>query len=347
MDLVEKYQSALVLAAIAVGLAVGQIDGVASVADRLILPFLMVMLFAAFVGIPLSHLREAFGNRRVVGSSLLVNFVWSPLLAVGLRAVFLRDQPALWVGLIMLLVTPCTDWYLVFTDIADGDVPLATSVLPYNLVLQLVLLPVYLYAFAGTLVDLPLALLVESVLLVLVVPLIFGGIARWGLTQTKGETWFRERFLPRLSPIQIVFLALAIGAMFASQGEVVVENPACWRCLRFPSCCSTRSTSRSGSPPAACFPSRTARWSVSTTPSSRGTPHRARDRRRRVPQRAADPAGARDRATARTPAFRRYRAGPSRGQGALDDPLRRLVERPIARAGAHVFSVALDSRHRR
>jgi len=113
----------------------------------------MVMLFAAFVGIPLSHLREAFGNRRVVGSSLLVNFVWSPLLAVGLGAVFLRDQPALWVGLIMLLVTPCTDWYLVFTDIADGDVPLATSVLPYNLVLQLVLLPVYLYAFAGTLVD--------------------------------------------------------------------------------------------------------------------------------------------------------------------------------------------------
>jgi len=187
MDLVEKYQSALVLAAIAVGLAVGQIDGVASVADRLILPFLMVMLFAAFVGIPLSHLREAFGNRRVVGSSLLVNFVWSPLLAVGLGAVFLRDQPALWVGLIMLLVTPCTDWYLVFTDIADGDVPLATSVLPYNLVLQLVLLPVYLYAFAGTLVDLPLALLVESVLLVLVVPLIFGGIARWGLSPDEGR----------------------------------------------------------------------------------------------------------------------------------------------------------------
>jgi len=218
MDLVEKYQSALVLAAIAVGLAVGQIDGVASVADRLILPFLMVMLFAAFVGIPLSHLREAFGNRRVVGSSLLVNFVWSPLLAVGLGAVFLRDQPALWVGLIMLLVTPCTDWYLVFTDIADGDVPLATSVLPYNLVLQLVLLPVYLYAFAGTLVDLPLALLVESVLLVLVVPLIFGGIARWGLTQTKGETWFRERFLPRLSPIQIVFLALIGDVRVARRG---------------------------------------------------------------------------------------------------------------------------------
>jgi len=225
MDLVEKYQSALVLAAVLVGLAAGQIDGVAPVADRLILPFLMVMLFAAFVGIPLSGLREAFGNRRVAGLSLLVNLVWSPLLAVGLGAVFLRNQPALWVWLIMLLVTPCTDWYLVFTDIADGDVPLATSLLPYNLVLQLALLPVYLYAFAGALVDLPLALLAESVLLVLVVPLLLGGVARRELTWTKGETWFRERFLPRLGPVQIAFLALAIGAMFASQGGVIVENP--------------------------------------------------------------------------------------------------------------------------
>jgi ACR3 family arsenite efflux pump ArsB len=225
MNPVEKYQSALVLAAVALGLAAGQVDGVSPVADRLIVPFLMVMLFAAFVGIPLSRLREALRNRRVVGSSLLVNFVWSPLLAVGLGALFLRDQPALWVGLIMLLVTPCTDWYLVFTDVADGDVPLAASVLPYNLVLQLVLLPVYLYAFAGTLVDLPLAVLVESVLLVLLVPLSVGAVARWGLTRTKGEAWLRDRFLPRMSPVQVGFLALAIGAMFASQGDVIVENP--------------------------------------------------------------------------------------------------------------------------
>ncbi len=143
MELVEKYQTVFVLVAIVGGLALGQIGGVPAVADRLILPFLMVMLFAAFAGVSFSRLRAAFGNRRVVGSSLLVNFIWSPLLAVGLGALFLRDHPALWVGLIMLLVTPCTDWYLIFTDVADGDVPLATSILPYNLVLQLVLLPVY------------------------------------------------------------------------------------------------------------------------------------------------------------------------------------------------------------
>ncbi|MCU4742505.1 arsenic resistance protein [Halobacteria archaeon AArc-m2/3/4] len=234
MEFVEKYQTAFVLVAIVGGLALSQVSGVAGVADRLILPFLMVMLFAAFAAIPLSRLRSAFGNRRVVGSSLLINFVWNPLMAVLLGAVFLRDHPALWVGLVMLLVTPCTDWYLVFTDIADGDVPLATSILPYNLVLQLILLPVYLYAFAGTVVDLPLGVLLESVALVLVVPLVLGGLARWGVTRVKGERWFTRRFLPTLSPLQIVFLSLAIGAMFASQGEIVLDNPELLALLAVP-----------------------------------------------------------------------------------------------------------------
>ncbi|MFC6906372.1 hypothetical protein [Halalkalicoccus tibetensis] len=234
MDFVEKYQTVFVLLAIVGGLALGQFPGVPAVADRLILPFLMVMLFAAFAGISFARLRDAFGNRRVVGSSLLLNFVWSPLLAVVLGAVFLRDHPALWVGLIMLMVTPCTDWYLIFTDIAGGDVPLATSILPYNLVLQLILLPAYLYVFAGALVELPLGVLLESVVLVLVVPLVLGGVARWGLIRTKGSEWLTRRFLPKLSPIQIVFLSLAIGAMFASQGEVIVENPELLALLAIP-----------------------------------------------------------------------------------------------------------------
>lgn len=234
MDFVEKYQTVFVLVAIVGGLALGQVSGVPPVADQLILPFLMVMLFAAFAGISFSRLRDAFGNRRVVGSSLLLNFIWNPLLAVFLGAVFLRNHPALWVGLIMLMVTPCTDWYLIFTDIADGDVPLATSILPYNLVLQLVLLPVYLYVFAGALVELPLDVLLESVVLVLVVPLVLGGVARRGLTQRKSQQWFNQQFLPKLSPLQIIFLSLAIVAMFASQGEVMLDNPEVLALLAVP-----------------------------------------------------------------------------------------------------------------
>ncbi|MGQ4555252.1 arsenic resistance protein [Halobellus sp. GM3] len=234
MGFAETYQTVFVLLAVLVGLALGQLSGVSPVADLLILPFLMVMMFAAFAGIPLSQLRSAFRNRRVVGASLLVNFVWSPLLAVALGAVFLRDHPALWVGLIMLLVTPCTDWYLIFTDIAGGDVPLATAILPYNLVLQLMLLPLYLYVFAGELVALPVELLVESVVLVLVVPLVLGGTARWVLTRQMGHQWFNRRFLPKLSPLQIGFLSLAIGAMFASQGRVILDSPGLLALLAVP-----------------------------------------------------------------------------------------------------------------
>ncbi|MFW5928949.1 MAG: arsenic resistance protein [Halobacteriota archaeon] len=225
MSRLERYQTVLVFAGVAVGLLTSQVEGVAAVADHLILPLLLVMLFAVFARVPLPGLRQGFRNRRVVGSSLAVNFVWNPLLAVALGFVFLRDHPALWVGLVMLMVTPCTDWYLVFTDLADGDVPLATSLLPYNLVLQLVLLPVYLYLFADELVDLPLGVLVESVILVLVVPVVLASSARRLLPRLWGEDWFRESFLPLLSPLQVVFLVLAVTAMFASQGDAVVEDP--------------------------------------------------------------------------------------------------------------------------
>lgn len=77
-------------------------------------------------------------------ASLSINFLWTPIFAWGLGAVFLSDLPDLWVGLLMLMVTPCTDWYLVFTGIAGGNVVLATALLPVNLVLQVLLLPVYL-----------------------------------------------------------------------------------------------------------------------------------------------------------------------------------------------------------
>lgn len=234
MSTVERLQPLFVAAGIGVGLAASRINGAPAVAEQLILPFLMVMLFSAFAAMPFANLRRAFGNRRVIGSSLLVNFVWNPLLAVGLGAVFLADHPALWVGLLMLLVTPCTDWYLVFTDLANGDVPLATSLLPYNLVLQLLLLPVYLYLFAETLIDLRLGLLLESILLVLVVPLVLAAVVRRGLIERTGRTWFSDAVVPVLGPLQIGCLALAVAAMFASQGELVFERPDVLALLAIP-----------------------------------------------------------------------------------------------------------------
>ncbi|RQG86192.1 arsenic resistance protein [Natrarchaeobius halalkaliphilus] len=234
MNVLERYQTVVVVLAIGGGVLVGQLAWVPAVAERLILPFLLGMLFGTFVQVPLTGLRNAVANRRVVGSSLVMNFVWNPLFAIGLGYVFLREYPALWVGLLMLMVTPCTDWYLIFTDIADGDVALATSLLPYNLLLQLVLLPVYLSLFAGELVSLPLKTLLESVALVLVVPLVLAATGRVTLPKLLGEASFRRTLVPALGQAQILFLALAIAAMFASQGEVILENPGVLAVLAVP-----------------------------------------------------------------------------------------------------------------
>lgn len=170
MGLIEKFQTLIIMGAVAIGLAVGQLPFAAEYAEYTIVPFLLLMLYGLFLTIPLRQLREAFKNIRFLGASTLINFIWTPLLAWGLGAVFLSDHPALWIGFIMLMVTPCTDWYLVFTSIAKGNVPLGASVLPINLILQVLLLPLYLLLFSGTIESISMATLIESVLLVLVVP---------------------------------------------------------------------------------------------------------------------------------------------------------------------------------
>lgn len=137
MTLVEKFQSILILAAVFAGIALGSVPVIAQNAGHFILPLLMVMLTGVFLHIPVHRFRDVFQYRGVAGASLVINFVWIPLLAWVLEWLFLDSHPALWVGFLMLMVTPCTDWYLVFTGIAKGNLALSTALLPVNLVLQL------------------------------------------------------------------------------------------------------------------------------------------------------------------------------------------------------------------
>lgn len=222
MGLIEKFQTLIIMGAVAIGLAVGQLPFAAEYAEYTIVPFLLLMLYGLFLTIPLRQLREAFKNIRFLGASTLINFIWTPLLAWGLGAVFLSDHPALWIGFIMLMVTPCTDWYLVFTSIAKGNVPLGASVLPINLILQVLLLPLYLLLFSGTIETISMATLIESVLLVLVVPFTLAHLTRF-ILRTRKEV-LEHKVMPFFGKAQIVFLSLAIVAMFASQGSYLLNN---------------------------------------------------------------------------------------------------------------------------
>ncbi|MEX2355850.1 MAG: bile acid:sodium symporter, partial [Thermaerobacterales bacterium] len=134
-------------------------------------------------------------------------------------------QPALWIGLIMLLVTPCTDWYLIFTGLARGNVALGTALLPWNLGFQLLLLPLYLLIFAGRLVPIEPSILIESVLLVLAAPLLVAVLVRAVVVRSRGKAYFERRVLPVLEPFQIIMLGLAITAIFTAQGHTFLRQP--------------------------------------------------------------------------------------------------------------------------
>jgi ACR3 family arsenite efflux pump ArsB len=220
----DKLQPFLVLLSVLSGLALAQVSVLPEIASQLIVPLLVVMLYVTFLPMPLQQIGRAIRNLKVTIASLSMNFLWTPVLAWGLGFVFLRDTPDLWVGLIMLMVTPCTDWYLVFTSVTGGDVPLATTLLPFNLILQIVLLPIYLLVFAGALVESNPQALMSSVLWVLVVPLLLALLSREWATRRWGNVWLSQQSA-NLTALQVSCLNLAIVAIFTAESQALIERP--------------------------------------------------------------------------------------------------------------------------
>jgi ACR3 family arsenite efflux pump ArsB len=225
LSTLEKLQSVFILASIAFGLMLSYLPPIAQHGEKVILPALMLMLYYIFLQLPLQRLKTGFTNLKVVGLSLAVNFILTPLIAFGLGYLFLSNSPELWVGFFMLMLTPCTDWYLVFIGMARGDVGLGLSLLPWNLLLQLALLPVYLAIFAGSIVPLETMVLVKSVVFVFILPFSLAYLTRYVVTKVKDIEFLEEQVLARISNYQFIFLLVAITGMFASQGKAVIANP--------------------------------------------------------------------------------------------------------------------------
>lgn len=225
MRLFDSLQTSFVILAAVVGLLAGQIPWIAGNAMHVVVPALVAMLWSVFLHVPLRGMGAAFRNVRFTGLSLGINFLWTPIFGYILGWLFLHEQPDLWLGLIMLLVTPCTDWYLIFTSLAGGNVRLSTALLPWHLILQLLLLPLYLLVFAGALVRIDYGIVLQSILLVLLVPLALAWVSRRWAERARGAEWLEEVFLPKTATAQMAFLNVAIAAMFASQGAVLTDNP--------------------------------------------------------------------------------------------------------------------------
>lgn len=222
MDKINKYQTGVILVAVIAGLLLGQINFVAGHAAGFIVPLLMIMLFGLFLSIDTGELRSSFLKVKFSLTNIIINFVWTPVFAYILGYIFLTNDLPIWIGFVMLMVTPCTDWYLVFTGVAKGNVALSTSILPINLILQVLLLPVYLMLFFGRSGNVELSSLIESILLVLIVPFVLALIAKRTIGKSND---FGISLIQFFQKSQVVFLALAVVAMFASEGKNLVNSP--------------------------------------------------------------------------------------------------------------------------
>lgn len=176
------------------------------------------MLYGLFLEVPLNELKNSFKNVKFSLTSILINFLWTPLFGYFLGSIFFKGQIDLFIGFFMLILTPCTDWYLVFTKLANGDLNLSLSILPINLVLQIVLLPIYLIIFfsSGNMMDY--AQLVRSLLFVIIIPFIASLITKMIFKSSK------EKIASLFGSLEIWFLALAVFCIFTSQGKILFEN---------------------------------------------------------------------------------------------------------------------------
>ena len=219
MDLVEKIEPIIIFFAIILGLAFSNVSIIAQNTGNLITLFLCLMLFGLFLEIPLNELKNSFKNVKFSITSLIINFIWTPLFGYFLGTLFLKGNVDILVGFFMLILTPCTDWYLVFTKLAKGDLTLSLSILPINLILQIVLLPIYLIIFFSNGISLDYSQLAYSLLIVIVIPFIASQIVRAFL---KND--LKDKVINSFSNLQIWFLSLAVFCIFASQGELLFSN---------------------------------------------------------------------------------------------------------------------------
>lgn len=218
-ETLERQQVWVYLAAIVTGLALGAaVPALAPVMEVLLWPSLAFLLYATFTQVPLAHLPAAFRDMRFMSAVLAGNFVVLPVLVGGLLAL-VPDDPAVRLGVLLVLLVPCTDWFITFAHQAGGDARRAIAVTPVVLVVQIALLPVYLWLLMGDgFAEIVSAKRMVTVfLVVIVVPLALAyGTERW-----VEQDAARGSLIERLGWLPVPLLALVVFLIAGSQVEAV------------------------------------------------------------------------------------------------------------------------------